>query len=236
VSTGGPSDPVRRTRIRWGTGGGAIGLVVGVVGGLLVGGNLTVLGVGAVDPLNAVGAVAAVAGVVLTAIGQVMAHSDRRSTRGKDERDRLERAESRARARAEVHQHVRDDAAAVVLEAFGGGGRTDNVFVQCNRVRVQLTNGSRLPISGVNVAIEPPVEFPHLAGDRPLSLVAGGSATWWQTTKPFAIPADQADDRPFLTRAAVVRFTLEGRTWRTQSGIPPELVLGALPDLYEENR
>jgi len=116
------------------------------------------------------------------------------------------------------------------------GGRTDNVFVQCNQVRVQLTNGSRLPISGINVAIEPPVEFPHLAGDRPLSLVAGGSATWWQTTKPFAIPADQAGDRPLLTRAAVVRFTLEGRTWRTQSGIPPELVLGALPDLYEENR
>jgi len=117
-----------------------------------------------------------------------------------------------------------------------GGGLTDNVFVQCNQVRFQLTNGSRLPISGVDVAIEPPVEFPHLAGDRPLSLVAGGSATWWQTTKPFAIPADQAGDRPFLTRAAVVRFTLEGRTWRTQSGIPPELVLGALPDLYEENR
>jgi len=229
VSTGGPSDPVRRTRIRWGTGGGAIGLVVGVIGGLLVGGNLTVLGVGAV------GAVAAVAGVVLTATGQGMAHSDRRYTRGKDERDRLERAESRARARAEVHQHVRGDAA-VVLEAFGGGGRTDNVFVQCNQVRVQLTHGSRLPISGVNVAIEPPVEFPHLAGDRPLSLVAGGSATWWQTTKPFAIPADQAGDRFLLTRAAVVTFTLEGRTWRTQSGIPPELVLGALPDLYEENR
>ena len=95
MSTGGPSDPVRRTRIRWGTGGGVIGLVVGVIGGLLVGGNLTVLGVGAV------GAVAAVAGVVLTATGQVMAHSDRRYTRGKDERDRLERAESRARARAE---------------------------------------------------------------------------------------------------------------------------------------
>jgi len=197
VSTGGPSDPVRRTRIRWGTGGGAIGLVVGVIGGLLVGGNLTVLGVGAV------GAVAAVAGVVLTATGQGMAHSDRRSTRGKDERDRLERAESRARARAEAHRHVRGDAA-VVLEAFGGGGRTDNVFVQCNQVRVQLTNGSRLPISGINVAIESPVEFPHLAGDRPLSLVAGGSATWWQTTKPFAIPADQAGDRPLLTRAAVV--------------------------------
>jgi len=33
-----------------------------------------------------------------------------------------------------------------------------------------------------------------------------------------------------------VTFTLEGRTWRTQSGNPPELVLGALPDLYEENR
>jgi len=231
VSTGGPSDPVRRTRIRWGTGGGAIGLVVGVIGGLLVGGHLTVLGVGAV------GAVAAVAGVVLTATGQVMAHSDRRYTRGKDERDRLERAESRARARAEAHQQVRADAAAaVVLEAFGGGGLTDNVFVQCNQLRFQLTNGSRLPISGINVAIEPPVEFPHLAGDRPLSLVAGGSATWWQTTKPFAIPADQAGDRPFLTRAAVVTFTLEGRTWRTQSGIPPELVLGALPDLYEENR
>jgi len=197
VSTGGPSDPVRRTRIRWGTGGGAIGLVVGVIGGLLVGGNLTVLGVGAV------GAVAAVAGVVLTATGQGMAHSDRRSTRGKDERDRLERAESRARARAEAHRHVRGDAA-VVLEAFGGGGRTDNVFVQCNQVRFQLTNGSRLPISGINVAIESPVEFPHLAGDRPLSLVAGGSATWWQTTKPFAIPADQAGDRPLLTRAAVV--------------------------------
>jgi len=231
VSTGGPSDPVRRTRIRWGTGGGAIGLVVGVIGGLLVGGNLTVLGVGAV------GAVAAVAGVVLTATGQVMAHSDRRYTRGKDERDRLERAESRARARAEAHQQVRADAAAaVVLEAFGGGGLTDNVFVQCNQLRFQLTNGSRLPISGINVAIEPPVEFPHLAGDRPLSLVAGGSATWWQTTKPFAIPADQAGGRSLLTRAAVVTFTLEGRTWRTQSGIPPELVLGALPDLYEENR
>jgi len=230
VSTGGPSDPVRRTRIRWGTGGGAIGLVVGVIGGPLVGGNLTVLAVGAV------GAVAAVAGVVLTATGQVMAHSDRRYTRGKDEMDRLKRAQSRARARTEAHQHVRDDAAAVVLEAFGGGGRTDNVFVQCNQVRFQLTNGSRLPISGVNVAIEPPVEFPHLAGDRPLSLVAGGSATWWQTTKPFAIPADQAGDRPLLTRAAVATFTLEGRTWRTQSGIPPELVLGALPDLYEENR
>jgi hypothetical protein len=226
VSTGGPSDPVRRTRIRWGTGGGAIGLVVGVIGGLLVGGNLTVLGVGTV------GAVAAVAGVVLTATGQVMAHSDRRSTRGKDERDRLERAESRARARAEARQQVRDDAATVVvLAAFGGGGRTDNVFVQCNQVRFQLTNGSRLPISGINLAIEPPVEFPHLAGDRPLSLVAGGSATWWQTTKPFAIPADQAGDRPLLTRAAVVTFTLDGRTWRTQSGIPPELVLGALPDL-----
>jgi len=230
VSAGGSSDPVRRTRIRWGTGGGVIGLVVGVVGGLLVGGNLTVLGVGAV------GAVAAVAGVVLTATGQGMAHSGRRSTRGKDELGRLERAQSRARARAEVHQQVRADAAAVVLEAFGGGGRTDNVFVQCNRVRVQLTNGSRLPISGINVAIEPPVEFSHLVGDRPLSLVAGFSATWWQTTKPFAIPADQAGDRPFLTRAAVVTFTLEGRTWRTQSGIPPELVLGALPDLYEENR
>jgi len=53
--------------------------VVGVIGGLLVGGNLTVLGVGAV------GAVAAVAGFVLTAIGQVMAHSDRRYTRAKDE-------------------------------------------------------------------------------------------------------------------------------------------------------
>jgi len=209
VSTGGPSDPVRRTRIRWGTGGGAIGLVVGVIGGLLVGGNLTVLAVGAV---GAVGAVAAVAGVVLTATGQVMAHSDRRSTRGKDEMDRLERAESRARARAEVHQHVRADAAAVVLEAFGGGGRTDNVFVQCDRVRFQLTNGSRLPISGVNVAIEPPVEFPHLAGDRPLSLVAGGSATWWQTTKPFAIPADQAGGRPLLTRAATAPFS-PGRQW-----------------------
>ncbi len=95
---------------------------------------------------------------------------------------------------------------------------------------------SRLPISGINVAIEPLVEFPHLVVDRPLSLVAGGSATWWQTTKPFAIPADQAGDRALLTRAAVVTFTLEGRTWRTQSGIPPELVLGALPDLYEENR
>jgi len=233
VSTGGPSDPVRRTRIRWGTGGGAIGLVVGVIGGPLVGGNLTVLAVGAV---GAVGAVAAVAGVVLTATGQVMAHSDRRYTRGKDEMDRLKRAESRARARAEAHQQVRGDAAAVVLEAFGGGGRTDNVFVQCDRVRFQLSNGSRLPISGINVAIEPLVEFPHLVVDRPLSLVAGGSATWWQTTKPFAIPADQAGDRALLTRAAVVTFTLEGRTWRTQSGIPPELVLGALPDLYEENR
>ena len=85
-----------------------------------------------------------------------------------------------------------------------GGGRTDNVFVQCDRVRVQLTtHGSRLPIRGVNVAIEPSVEFPHLVGDRPLSLVAGGSATWWQTTKPFAIPADQAGDRSLLTRAAV---------------------------------
>jgi len=205
--------------------GGAIGLVVGVIGGLLVGGHLTVLGVGAV------GAVAAVAGVVLTATGQVMAHSDRRHTRSREGLDRLERAESRARARDEARQQVRDDAAAVVLEAFGGGGRTDNVFVQGERVRFQLTNGSRLPISGINVAIEPPVEFPHLAGDRPLSLVAGGSATWWQTTKPFAIPADQAGDRPLLTRAAVVTFTLEGRTWRTQSGIPPELVLGALPDL-----
>ncbi len=230
MSTGGPSDPVRRTRIHWGTGGGAIGLVVGVIGGLLVGGHLTVLGVGAV------GAVAAVAGVVLTAIGQVMAHSDRCHTRSREGLDRLERAESRARARAEARQQVRDDGAAVVLEAFGGGGRTDNVFVQCNRVRFQLTNGSRLPISGINVAIEPLVEFPRLAGDRPLSLVAGGSATWWQTTKPFAIPADKAGDRSLLTRAAVVRFTLEGRTWRTQSGIPPELVLGALPDLYEENR
>ena len=147
MSTGGPSDPVRRTRIRWGTGGGAVGLVVGVIGGLLVGGNLTVLGVGAV------GAVAAVATVVFTASGQVMAHSDRRHTRSREERDRLERAESRARARAEVHQHVRAAAAAVVLEAFGGGGLTDNVFVQCDRVRFQLTNGSRLPISGINVAI-----------------------------------------------------------------------------------
>jgi hypothetical protein len=146
------------------------------------------------------------------------------------------RVTARARARAEARQQVCDDAAAVVLEAFGGGGLTDNVFVQCEPVRFQLTNGSRLPIRGINVAIEPLVEFPHLAGDRPLSLVAGGSATWWQTTKPFAIPVDQAGDRALLTRAAVVTFTLEGRTWRTQSGNPPELVLGALPDLYEENR
>ena len=124
--------------------------------------------------VGAVGAVAAVAGVVLTATGQVMAHSDRCHTRSREGLDRLERAESRARARAEAHQQVRADAAAVVLEAFGGGGRTDNVFVQCNQVRFQLTNGSRLPISGINVAIEPLVEFPHLAGDRPLSLVAGG--------------------------------------------------------------
>ena len=202
----GPATPYAAPASAGGQVGGAIGLVVGVIGGLLVGGHLTVLGVGAV------GAVAAVAGVVLTATGQVMAHSDRRSTRGKDELDRLERAESRARARAEVHQHVRADAAVVVLEAFGGGGRTDNVFVQCDRVRFQLTHGSRFPISGVNVAIESPVEFPHLAGDRPLSLVAGGSATWWQTTKPFAIPADQAGGRPLLTRAATAPFS-PGRQW-----------------------
>ncbi len=135
MSTGGPSDPVRRTRIRWGTGGGAIGLVVGVIGGLLAGGNLTVLGVGAV------GAVAAVAGVVLTATGQGMAHSDRRYTRAKDEMDRLERAESRARARDEAHQQVRDDAAAVVLEAFEGGGRTDNVFVHASWTKACASGG-----------------------------------------------------------------------------------------------
>jgi len=231
VSTGGPSDPVRRTRIRWGTGGGAIGLVVGVIGGLLVGGNLTVLGVGAV------GAVAAVAGVVLTATGQVMAHSDRRSTRGKDELDRLERAESRARARAEARQQVRDAAAAVVLEAFRGVASLTTSSCSATRSVFSSPTGADSPSAVSTWRSSRPWSSRTLAGDRPLSLVAGGSATWWQTTKPFAIPADQAGGRPLLTRAAVVTFTLEGRrTWRTQSGNPPELVLGALPDLYEENR
>ncbi len=189
MSTGGPSDPVRRTRIRWGTGGGAISLVVGVIGGLLVGGNLTVLGVGAV------GAVAAVAGVVLAAIGQVMAHSDRRYTRGKDELDRLERAESRARARAEAHQQVRDDAG--LYDMTRGEARHVVEPVMCSWVRLQ---GQRQawaqPNGGAGVCFEVTPDSwlaGSVAGQGVAPVVAvqhGGQQFGTQTTTVAAGPVD----------------------------------------------
>ncbi len=222
MSAEGSGDPARRVRIRWGGGGAVVGSIAGLVAGLLLAGNLTWVGVGAV---------AAVAAVAVAVVAQVLMHSDRLYGRAKDERDRQERAESAARSRAREEQRVRGEATTVRLNVFGGGGVVDGAFVNCQQLRFQLSNGSRLPISDIDVVVEPSVEFSKLSGDRPVSLAGGGAASWWQDTNPFPIPADQASGQPLRSRAAVLTFTLDGRTWRTRTGSPPELIRGAMPGL-----
>ncbi len=77
----------------------------------------------------------------------------------------------RCAARAEAHQQVRDATTAVVLEAFGGGGRTDNVFVQTARRPARATEPNLSqpglgPVLGARVLAEFGDDSSRYAGAR----------------------------------------------------------------------
>lgn len=199
----------------------------GFVVGLTVAGHLTWPGVAAV---------AGVAAVIVTATGIALQHSDRRYVRRREYADHAREEAARKRAIEEEQGRVLADANAVYVVGRGGGGTVDGAFVRCEEVTFELSNGATRPISRIQVELDPLVELRGAwSSERPTSLGAGQSTRWAERTADYVVPLTEASGHALRTRAAVVTFTLDGRTWRKrqvgfqEDGVTAELIDGRLP-------